>query len=142
MATKLKNYSSTAASNNSAVPDGWPEGMAPSGVNNSAREMMARLAEWYLDAEWINPSHTINSASGADIVLAGDVSAYYPAGRAVRADGIVGRVTAVAFSTNTTVTVSGITFAGSPTLWEFGILSTSAPGATLGDVEMHWYFGY
>lgn len=124
MATKLKNYSSTPASNNSAPPDGWPEDMAPSAVNNSAREMMARLREWYADAEWIGLGHTINSASGAAIVLAGDVSAYYPVGRAVRADGVAGRVISAVVATNTTVTVSGITFAGSPTIWEVGIVSS------------------
>jgi hypothetical protein len=34
------NYSETDASNTAAVPNGWPEGMAPSGVNNSARANM------------------------------------------------------------------------------------------------------
>jgi hypothetical protein len=37
-------WSTTAASNNSAPPDGWPEEMRPSEVNNSAREMMAAIA--------------------------------------------------------------------------------------------------
>jgi hypothetical protein len=31
------NYSETAASNNATPPNGWPEGMNPSDVNNSAR---------------------------------------------------------------------------------------------------------
>lgn len=34
------NYSETDASNTAAVPNGWPEGMQPSGVNNSARANM------------------------------------------------------------------------------------------------------
>lgn len=34
------NWSETDASNNAAVPNGWPEGMQPSGVNNSARANM------------------------------------------------------------------------------------------------------
>lgn len=34
------NYSETDASNTAAVPNGWPEGMQPSGVNNSARAGM------------------------------------------------------------------------------------------------------
>lgn len=38
-------WSTTAASNNSSPPDGWPEDMAPSGVNNSGREMMAAIAK-------------------------------------------------------------------------------------------------
>lgn len=39
-------WSTTANSNNSTPPDGFPEGMFPSQVNNSAREMMAALARY------------------------------------------------------------------------------------------------
>ncbi|MFA6125538.1 hypothetical protein [Sphingomonas sp.] len=138
MTTKLQSYSTTPASNNSSPPNGWPEGQAPSSVNNCAREMMARMREWYQDAEWIGLGHTINSASGSDIVLSGDVSAYYPIGRAVRADSVVGRVTNTVFATNTTVTVSVITFAGAPTTWEVGLVSSddSLPLPTLAITDL------
>ena len=43
----IEDWSTTAASNNSASPDGFPEGMAPSGVNNSAREVMASVKTWW-----------------------------------------------------------------------------------------------
>ena len=39
----LKNYSTTAASNNSASPNGAPEGMAMAGVNDTIRQVMADL---------------------------------------------------------------------------------------------------
>lgn len=39
----LYKWSATAASNNSASPDGLPEGMAPAGVNDSMREIMAAI---------------------------------------------------------------------------------------------------
>lgn len=45
--SNVSQWSTTAASNNSASPDGWPESMAPSGVNDSARENMAALAKFY-----------------------------------------------------------------------------------------------
>lgn len=45
--SNVSQFSTTAASNNSAVPDGFPESMAPSGVNDAARELMAALAKWY-----------------------------------------------------------------------------------------------
>lgn len=45
--SNISTYSATAASNNSASPNGFPEGMAPSGLNDSAREVMAALAKWY-----------------------------------------------------------------------------------------------
>ena len=47
--SEIQTWSATAANNNSSAPNGWPEGMAASSVNNSAREMMAALAKWYKD---------------------------------------------------------------------------------------------
>ena len=55
VATGLESWSTTAASNNAAAPDGFPESMAPSGVNNAAREVMAqvrRLAQQALMSTW------------------------------------------------------------------------------------------
>ena len=46
---EIGDWSVTAASNNSAAPNGWPEGMAYSSVNNSAREVMAVIARWHKD---------------------------------------------------------------------------------------------
>lgn len=123
--SKLEEWSTTAASNDLTVPEGWPEGMSPGNVNNVGRQTMARLREWYQDAEWIALGHTINSASGDTMVLAGDVSAYYSVGRMLRADGVIGYVTDVSVSTNTTVEVAGITFAGPPVVFEVGILASS-----------------
>lgn len=42
----VSTWSTTAASNNSVSPDGFPENMIPSGVNDSARENMAQIATW------------------------------------------------------------------------------------------------
>ena len=47
----ISQFSTTAANNNSASPDGAPEGMAPSGVNDTIREIMAALAKWYNDTD-------------------------------------------------------------------------------------------
>ena len=47
----VSQWSTTASSNNSASPNGAPEGMAPSGVNNVIRENMAALAKWYSDSD-------------------------------------------------------------------------------------------
>ena len=43
----LKEWSTTASENNSPAPDGFPEGMAPSAVNNPAREVMASVRSFY-----------------------------------------------------------------------------------------------
>jgi hypothetical protein len=45
--TNVSTWSITAGLNNSSPPNGWPEGMARSAVNDTAREMMAALARWY-----------------------------------------------------------------------------------------------
>ena len=47
--SNVSTWSATAASNNSATPDGWPENMPPSGVNDSARENMAAMARLFKD---------------------------------------------------------------------------------------------
>lgn len=47
--SNVPTWSTTAGSNNSSPPNGWPEGMARSSVNDCAREMMAALAKWYAD---------------------------------------------------------------------------------------------
>lgn len=43
------------ASNTSAAPDGWPEGMAPSGVNDTGRAMKGAIKRWY---DWTIPKVT------------------------------------------------------------------------------------
>lgn len=47
----VSQYSTSASSNNSASPDGAPEGWSPSDVNNWGREVMAALARWYQDTQ-------------------------------------------------------------------------------------------
>lgn len=127
MTDKLSGYSTTPGSNNAAVPDGWPEGMLPSDVNNCAREGMARVREWYEDAAWINLGHTIVSATSSTIVVSGDQTSFYVAGRALRADGTdYGWVSSSTYGApNTTINVTGFSVAGTPTTVEVGILSAS-----------------
>lgn len=126
MATKLKNFSTTAASNNSTPPDGFPEGMDPATVNNSARELMARLAEWYQDPQWIN-LHTPTYVSTTQFSVTGDQTAYYTAGRRVKAVGttpftIYGTISTSAYSSVTTVTV----------LWDSGSLNNTLTTVEVG----------
>lgn len=44
---ELFDWSPVADNNNDAPPNGFPEGMAPSAVNNAAREVMAVMARAY-----------------------------------------------------------------------------------------------
>lgn len=50
---EIKDWNVAAASNNAAPPDGWPEGMNYSDVNNVGRENMATLARLYQDTNGV-----------------------------------------------------------------------------------------
>lgn len=108
----ISTWSTTAASNNSAAPDGWPENMAFSGVNDCGREMMSALRTWYQDAEWIKWGDTTTYVAATQFKISGsDVTARYSVGRRVRVVGsstgtIYGKITVSSFATDTTVTVS------------------------------------
>ena len=69
----IDNWSTTAASNNASSPNGFPEGMAPSGVNDSAREVMAAVAKWYRDQQ--GSLTTGGSASAYTLTTNGDYAA-------------------------------------------------------------------
>lgn len=72
----IHTWSTTAANNNSTAPNGWPEGMAASSLNNCGREMMAAISKWYKDtngtlvsggssnAYTLTPNRTISAYEG------------------------------------------------------------------------------
>jgi len=80
-------WSKTAASNATADPTiNWAEGMSPSSVNDSARAMMARTAEWRDDVSGTiatagtSSTYTLASNQGFDTLahLAGALIAFVP----------------------------------------------------------------
>lgn len=81
--TDIHNWFDTAAGNNTGSTPNYPiEGMAPSSVNDTMREMMAALARWYADtngtidtggtgnAYTITPSQTISSYARGQVFMA------------------------------------------------------------------------
>ena len=48
---EIYDWNADADLNSAASPNGWPEGMAPSAVNDSGREMMAVIARYRESAE-------------------------------------------------------------------------------------------
>lgn len=105
----ISTWSGTAASNNSAAPDGFPENMAPSGVNDAARETMAAVRRWYEDAEWIDYGHAPTFASATSFTVPTDLTAIYHTGRRIKIDDsstLYGRITSSSFSSVTTVNVA------------------------------------
>jgi hypothetical protein len=124
----IEDWSTTPASNNAAVPNGWPEGMAPSGVNDSARQMMADLRTWYEDAQWIDYGHVPTRTGNTTFTIPTDVTATYTVGRRIKATDsstIYGTITASSYGApNTTVTISS----------DSGNLSASLTAVAIGDL--------
>lgn len=63
----IHTYSTTDASNNSAAPAGFPEGQAPSTLNDCGRAVQGALARWYQDQ---NGSLTSTGSSNAYVLAA------------------------------------------------------------------------
>lgn len=126
--TGIESWSTTAASNNASPPNGAPEGMAPSTVNNTMRQMMAATRTWYETAQWINLGYTHTYVGATQFKISGqDLTAIYSVGRKVRAVGtstgtIYGYISVSAFSTDTTLTV----------VWVSGSLSNEALTISVG----------
>jgi len=105
----ISTWSTVAASNNSAAPNGWPENMAPSSVNDAAREMMASVRTWYEDVEWRDYGDTPTRTGNTTFTVPGDLTDRYVANRPIRAadsSTLYGYITGSTYSAVTTVTVS------------------------------------
>lgn len=62
----VQDYSTTAASNNAAPPNGAPEGMTPGSVNDTIRQIMADVA---LESQ-VNRVKYLNSVAGTNTIAA------------------------------------------------------------------------
>jgi hypothetical protein len=109
----ISDWSTTPANNNSTPPDGAPEGMAPSSVNDVLREMMAQIRTWYEDAAWVDFGYTYTRLAANQFSLSGDYSALHHVGRRVKMSGSAtayGTISAVEYnSPNTVVTLAETT---------------------------------
>lgn len=107
--SNISAWSSAAASNNAATPDGWPEGQAPSTVNNCGREMMAAVRSWYEVAQWVNFGFTPTRTGDTTFTLSGDQTVEYHVGRRIKTSGSATTYATISVSSygapNTTVTV-------------------------------------
>jgi len=127
--TDIKAWATSAASNNAASPNGFPEGMAPSGVNDSAREIMAAVRRWYETAQWIDYGHVPTQTGATTFTLASDVTAIYAVGRRLKltdASTLFGTVTASSYgapSTTITVALDSGSLSGSLSAVAVGILT-------------------
>ncbi len=84
----ISSWTTSADFNNSAAPDGFPEGMAPSGVNDAAREVMAAVRRYVEDAQFFNWGHTpVQQSSKAFLVSTTATQVYTPGRRIKLLDG-------------------------------------------------------
>ena len=68
-------------------PDYWPEGQAPSTVNDCAREMMRAIKKQFLDAGWVNAGDSVSFISTTKFRVSSSTSTaqgYYAVGRRIR----------------------------------------------------------
>lgn len=126
--TGIKSYSETAASNNSATPNGAPTGWAPSTVGPTVRQIMAEIRRWYDDPAWEDRGDAYTYTGSTSFKVTGiDVTAFYPVGLRVRAIGsstgtIYGTIATSSFSTDTSI---GVT-------WDSGSLSNETLAVSRG----------
>ncbi len=90
MAKELAEWKVVDADNNFAVPDGWPEGMPRSEVNDVGRANMGVVRRWYDDAEWLDLTvgAGVNKIDSVSIkVLGGDFTSYFTGNRRIKLTG-------------------------------------------------------
>lgn len=111
---KLGSWSTTPGSNNSTPPDGWPEGQAPSTVNDCAREMMASVRTVFNDAQYFDQNLTPTFVNATSFTVAGDQTSAIHAGRRLKifdatagvATTIYATVVTASFTVVTTISIS------------------------------------
>lgn len=63
------DWDETAASNNQTAPNGMPEGMAPSGVNDWGRETMAAIKRWFNRVTGRTDAGALVASAGTSTVI-------------------------------------------------------------------------
>ena len=129
----IKSWANAAVSNSAAPPNGFPEGMAFSAVNDAAREVMASIRRWYENAQWQDLGHVPTFVSATSFSVPGDQTAFYTIGRRLKlsdASTLYGAVASANFAssvTTITVTLDSGSLSVSLTAVAVGILSLSNP---------------
>lgn len=106
---KLGRWSTTAGSNNQTPPDGWPEGMAPSAVNDAAREMMASIRTVFNDPQYFDQDLTPTFINTTSFSVAGDQTSAIHAGRRLKIFDATAGVATVIYATVLTASFTAVT---------------------------------
>jgi hypothetical protein len=134
----IVKYSTTPGSNNAAAPDGFPENMRPSEVNNSARQVMADIRTWYEDAEWLRLGENGNTNAFSISYVSATVFKFtntdrrtlVPVNRRVKAGVGAGTVYGTVTDSSLSASDTQITVA-----WDSGTLDTSLSYIALGIIS-------
>jgi len=153
--TGVGKFSSTASNNTSNLTVNFAENMAPSNVNNAARELMGHMRDMYEqlgdgyfefgdgDGEY---TVTRSDANTITITGTGDITSVYYVGRKIRitdggANVLEGVINASSHSSTTqTIDLTGIDLAsGTPTKVELGIDTAAFGGKVILDDDGDTY---
>ena len=153
--TGVGKFSSTAGSNTANMTVNFAENMAPSNVNNAARELMGhmrdmyeQLGDGYFEFGDGDGTYTVarSDADTITITSSSDISSVYFAGRKIRitdggANVVEGTIASSSHSSTTqTVNLTGISLAsGTPTKVELGIDTASFGGRVILDDDGDTY---
>ena len=85
----ISQWKTTAANNNAAAPDGWPEGMPPNKVNDSGREVQAAIRRQMESGVWFDYGHTPVWNGSATFSVSSTLTDVFTAGRAIELYGDV-----------------------------------------------------
>lgn len=123
----LQNWSTTPADNATAAPNiNMQTGSAPSTVHPSIRQLMADVATWYADPEWVAQADTPTYINATSFSVPTNRTSVYSVGRRVQAIGtgytINGTITSSAYTSLTTVVVQ----------WDSGALDNTVSNVAVG----------
>ena len=153
--TGVGKFSSTASNNTSNLTVNFAENMAPSNVNNAARELMGhmrdmyeQLGDGYFEFGDGDGEYTVTRGDADTITITGtgDITSVYYVGRKIRitdggANVVEGVISGSSHSSTTqTIDLSGISLAsGTPTKVELGIDTAAFGGKVILDDDGDTY---
>jgi len=108
--SNISTWSPIAANNTAAPPDGYPELMPASAVNNTDRETQAAVRRQAERGGWFDWGLTPTYISAASFSVPGDQTAVYQVGRRVQGYGpgwqAIGTVTSASYTSSTAVVLA------------------------------------
>lgn len=132
----VSTWAITAGGNTSASPDGFPEGMAPSALNDSSREVMAAVARYYREGANQNSQssnytlvltdankhifHPSGAGASDTYTIPANASVEYPLGTILTFINEDSNAVSIAITTDT-LTLAGTTTTGTRSLARNGI---------------------